>query len=573
MKSLPEAALQQHIAVLGKTGSGKTFAAKAVIVEPLLSAGRRVGIVDPTDAWWGLRSSRDGKGAGFPMLVLGGDHGDLPLPAAGGAAVARLLVEQGVNLVASTKHLTVGERTRWFIDFAGTLSRLNRAPLHLVIDEAHNFAPQGKVPDPDTGRMLHAANTLASGGRSIGVRLVMITQRPQKLHKDALTSADTLIAMRVLAPHDRLAVEDWIKGCGDISTGKEVLNSLAGLKRGEGWVWYPEGGHLARTRFPEIRTFDSSATPTDGHAVKAPKAAAEIDLTEINKALAEAVREAEANDPKRLRARIAELEREAKRQPAASTGAGKAELVAEYTRGQEDGFEAGRAAGWRQALTAVQPAVDRLGTLRSALEEQLDAFGQDIARLIASAPKASPAPARPPSVPVRQMPGTRRARAAGGKGHPELSGPQQRILDAAAFLEDTLGARVPNVVQLALFAGQSASGGYWRANIGRCRSLGLIEGTSLTEAGRAAAQPSTIQTAEQLHEHVFTNLLEGAQKPILKALIDAYPEGLSAEELGRRCNLEPVGGYWRANIGRLRSLGLVTKRGLIAALPVLFLER
>jgi DNA helicase HerA-like ATPase len=189
--------------VLGKTGSGKTFAAKAAIVEPLLERGRRVGIVDPTGAWWGLRSSRDGKGPGFPVLVLGGDHGDLPLPANGGAAVARLLVEQGVNLVADTSHLTVGERTRWFIDFAGTLYRANRAPLHLVLDEAHNFAPQGKVPDPDTGKMLHAANTLASGGRSRGIRLTMITQRPQKLHKDALTSADTLIAMRVLAPHDR----------------------------------------------------------------------------------------------------------------------------------------------------------------------------------------------------------------------------------------------------------------------------------------------------------------------------------------------------------------------------------
>ena len=92
---IPEAALGQHIAVLGKTGSGKTFAAKAEIVEPLLERGRRVGVVDPTGAWWGLRSSRDGKGPGFPVLVLGGDHGDLPLPALGGAAVARLHPSQG----------------------------------------------------------------------------------------------------------------------------------------------------------------------------------------------------------------------------------------------------------------------------------------------------------------------------------------------------------------------------------------------------------------------------------------------------------------------------------------------
>jgi DNA helicase HerA-like ATPase len=120
--------------------------------------------VDPTGAWWGLRSSRDGKGAGFPILVLGGDHGDLPLPALGGAAVARLLTEQRVNLIADTSQLSVGERTRWFIDFANTLHRTNKGPLHLVLDEAHNFAPQGKVMDPDAGKMLHAANRLAAEG-------------------------------------------------------------------------------------------------------------------------------------------------------------------------------------------------------------------------------------------------------------------------------------------------------------------------------------------------------------------------------------------------------------------------
>src|SRR3990167_10105328 len=305
---IPDAALAQHTAVLGKTGSGKSFAWKGV-VESQLSAGKRVCIVDPTSAWWGLRSSSDGKSPGFPILVLGGDHGDLPLPALGGSAVARLLVDQCVNLVADTSDLTVGERTRWFIDFATTLYRANRAPLHLVIDEAHVFAPQGKVPDPDTGKMLHAANTLASGGRSRGIRLTMITQRPAKLHKDSLTCEDSVIAMRVLAPQDREALWDWIMGCGDKVQGKEVLDSLAGLQRGEGWVWYPEGKYLKRTRFPAISTFDSSATPVDGHAAPAPKRAADVDMAEIKTALADAVREAEANDPKLLRRRIAELEK------------------------------------------------------------------------------------------------------------------------------------------------------------------------------------------------------------------------------------------------------------------------
>ena len=140
------------------------------------------------------------------------------------------------------------------------------------------------------------------------------------------------------------------------------------------------------------------------------------------------------------------------------------------------------------------------------------------------------------------------------------------------FLEQQLAISEPGVVQLALVAGQSATGGYWRRNIGRLRTLGLIQATSLTKEGRELARPSSITTTQQLHDHVFTNLLEGAQRAILRVLIEAYPEALDADEVGRRAGLEPNGGYWRRCVGRLRSLGLITKRGPLTALPLLFLE-
>ena len=53
---LPTEVLDQHIAILGKTGSGKSNAAK-VIVEWLLDRGERVCILDPTNTWWGMRLS------------------------------------------------------------------------------------------------------------------------------------------------------------------------------------------------------------------------------------------------------------------------------------------------------------------------------------------------------------------------------------------------------------------------------------------------------------------------------------------------------------------------------------
>jgi hypothetical protein len=547
---IPEAAQQQHIAVLGKTGSGKTFAIKG-IVEHWLTSEQRVGIVDPTGAWWGLRSSKDGKGAGFPILVLGGDRGDLPLPALGGAAVARLLAEQGVNLVADTTLLTVGERTRWFTDFASTLYRANRGPLHLVIDEAHNFAPQGKVPDPDTGKMLHAANSLASGGRSRGIRLAMITQRPQKLHKDTLTSADTLIAMRVLAPHDRDAVKAWIDGCGDPAQGKEVLATLANMQRGEGWVWYPEGGFLERMKFPSIRTFDSSATPTDGGIVKAPKGAAEIDLTEIKAALAEAVKEAEANDPKILRGKIRDLEKQlASRETV--------EKIVEVP-----------------VLKDAQ--IERLEKLAERLHEHGEKFLSESAELRrlaapAVAPRPAPRPVARQPLPARREPVARPSEPVEG-----VSRSQQRVLDSLAALEG-MGIAQPSKEQLALWCEVSpTSGGYFN-NLGALRSAGLIEYPSgglvrLTEAGRKAAQQTEPLTVEEMQESLCRKV--GLSKAsIIRALIEIYPDAITKDELAEKIGVSPTSGGYFNNLGALRTLGVIDypTPGAVAALPVLFLE-
>lgn len=88
--TFPAKALEQHLAILGKTGSGKTYAAKGV-VEGILSDGGRVCVIDPTGAWHGLRSSATGKSAGFPVVIFGGAHADLPLGGAHGEAIAEII--------------------------------------------------------------------------------------------------------------------------------------------------------------------------------------------------------------------------------------------------------------------------------------------------------------------------------------------------------------------------------------------------------------------------------------------------------------------------------------------------
>lgn len=78
---IPSGATEKHIAFLGSTGSGKTSAAKRGLIEPALEAARRVIVLDPTGAWWGLRLAADGKRKGMQIYIFGGDHGDYPLRA------------------------------------------------------------------------------------------------------------------------------------------------------------------------------------------------------------------------------------------------------------------------------------------------------------------------------------------------------------------------------------------------------------------------------------------------------------------------------------------------------------
>ena len=66
-------------AILAVKGAGKTYTA-SVQAEELLELGQQTVIIDPTGAWYGLKSSADGQRPGFSIPIFGGEHADVPLP-------------------------------------------------------------------------------------------------------------------------------------------------------------------------------------------------------------------------------------------------------------------------------------------------------------------------------------------------------------------------------------------------------------------------------------------------------------------------------------------------------------
>ncbi|MEX2267975.1 MAG: DUF87 domain-containing protein, partial [Acidimicrobiia bacterium] len=164
---LPLEAITQTLAILAKRGAGKTYTAK-VLAEELLAAALPLVVLDPVGVWWGLRAGADGSpDGGYPITILGGDHGDLPLEVDAGATIADLVVDERVSVVLDLSSFRKGESRRFVTSFAERLYHRNREALHVIVDEADAFAPQ-RSPKGDEARLLGAMEDLVRRGRARG---------------------------------------------------------------------------------------------------------------------------------------------------------------------------------------------------------------------------------------------------------------------------------------------------------------------------------------------------------------------------------------------------------------------
>jgi hypothetical protein len=307
---LPEKAIANHTAVLGKTGAGKTSTEK-LIVEHVVDEGHRVCILDPIKSdWWGIASSASGKRAGLPFTILGAPRGHVPLHPNSGKLIGELVASGKLPLsVLDMANFRAGEHQRFFIDMADTLMRKMRGVLYLVMEEAHEFAPKERSGIGNENMAIYAAKKLATAGRSKGLRLILATQRVQALHNALLGSCETMIVHRMTAPADQEPVKKWLKANLNKEAAVEIENAMASLPTGTAWVSSGEANFIERVKFPLFRTFDNSAAPKKGDGLKNVTMAG-VDHEALKTLIGDAVAEAEANDPVKLKSKVAELEKQ-----------------------------------------------------------------------------------------------------------------------------------------------------------------------------------------------------------------------------------------------------------------------
>ncbi len=610
--SLPLDFVTKTAAILAQRRKGKTYTA-SVIAEEMVAAKQPFVALDPTGAWWGLRASADGQQEGLPVVVLGGQHGDVPLERTAGRLIADLVIDQPGFYVIDFSLFESGEAERQFaVDFAERLYRAKGQPgkdfpLHLFVDEADRFIPQQmrKGSNETSPRLLGAFEAIVRRGGLRGLGTTLISQRAAIVNKNVLEMIDVLIALRTVGPNDREAIAGYIDAHGTDAERKEMMGSLASLDIGEAWVWEPgaEPPLFERVRIRPRQTFNSSATPKPGQQRIEPKRLAQVDLAALEQKMAATIEKAKADDPRELRKQIAELKAEnvklakarasemqvVMRTKLTLTDAERAllEKFANRLSDMASLLEKGRGQALARATDGISQAVailiedqgNRTNAYRKSFEQMLEQKGfqkilDKLATVSPSIPiqppsdhrnvSAAPRSPQPRRVDRALPPSTRRTPARlVSDGDVSLGKGERIILTAVAQYPD--GATREQLTVLTGYARSSrdtylqrlSQAGFIHQNGG-----GTLRATDIGITALGDFEPLPI--GDDLRAYWMRELPEGERR-VLEVLVKAYPHAVE------RSSIDEATGYARSSrdtyLQRLgaRKLVVSTRDGVIAS--------
>jgi hypothetical protein len=583
--SLPREIVTETVAILAKRRVGKSYTMRR-IVEQLLKVQQQIVIVDPKGDQWGVRSSADGKSPGFPVLILGGGHGDLPLEVNGGEVVAKLVVEQRVSILLDISLFRKSEVAVFMAVFLENLYRLKaqeqyRTPVMLVIDEADAIAPQ--KPQHGEERMLGAAEDIVRRGGQRGIGCILVTQRSAVLNKNVLTQAQMLVALRTIAPQDLTAMKAWIDVHGTAEQRQVLMDSLPALPIGDAWFWSPgwptEEGIFRRAHVSPIETFDSAATPKPGEKKIIPRNLADVDLEALKGQMAATIEKAKKDDPTVLRKEITRLQGELAKQPEPkqvrdSIGV-RIERIEVPAIGKRTLVGLKKAEVSMRRILAAAREANKQTTEHLAVVEKC--FGTFSAELMKAEQRHSHSPTRstlPPE--ARVAPVERTApRIIPDPQDGLLSSPEQQILNAVRWME-CVGTTSPEQTLVATLAGYSVYSSSFIKALSLLRGKTFIASQGkkvwLTEEGSIKAQePQQPPTEGQLHQRLLDKL-DGPSRKIMSALLSAEGKEVADEELAVASTYSPLSSSYIKAKSVLRGKDLMESNGKMhKARSILFL--
>ncbi len=542
--------LESRMLVQANSGAGKSWTLRRILEQT--AAGVQQLLIDPEGEFASLREK-------FDYIVCAPHDADAVANPHTAAALARALWESGSSAILDIYELKAHERILFVRRFLEALINAPKKVWHptlVGIDEIQMFAPQ-----QGSAESLAAVIDLASRGRKRGLALVGATQRLSKLHKDVAAELLNTIVMRTGLD---VAVQ---RAADELGLARaSAAQTLRELEPGEAFVFGPALTRgVERTRIGPVAT---SHPKTGQRGVVAPPPPSKAILAKLAKIEGlQRDAEKEAKTLESLQAEVTDLRRRltiAEKRPATAAPAAANEAVSAL----------------REELAYVTRKRDGLQLVLNGWHDRARKIAKALLEGVGDVAMGTKAPAQLAKAIVREEVRrvAREDMRAPGPVSDGITGPQQRIIDALAWLA-AFGVEKPTRECLGARAGVVASSGSFRNNLGALRTAGLIDYPGnglvcLSDAGRDKANaPQDTPTLQALHD-AWLGLVANPQAAILRELIGAHPASLSRSELGSRLGVIESSGSFRNNLGRLRTLGAIDypAQGEVKAADILFPE-
>ncbi len=522
--------LAERMLVQGNSGSGKSTAAEEICLQ---TKGQiQQFIIDADGQFRRLRESGD-------YIVAAKAGGQCVATQDSAAVLAQRLLQLNTSAVLDIAELTLPERREFVKRFLESMMEASEElwhPVLVVVDEAHNYAPQrgNAVSTP-------AVIDLMSRGRRRGFCGVLVTQRIAKLHKDAVSEAGNKVIGRTVGDVD-------IKRVGDeLGLGKSQRNELRDLAPGTFRVI----GSAFSTQLAEAKVdFNPSVAAKRWSSPGPAKPSPQIEeaLRELRDLPAEA--ESEPRTVARLQDKIEELERALRaRRPVGDS-------AAEVQRRVDDAVRRARA----DATAEIKRREARLRVAENripAVIRRVDSISADVRRLRGDLSELLPTSAgqgRPAELPRRDRRGgtgaRRQSRATSGTppaGEEQLPSGAARMLRVLAECSPTTLSKE----QWATLAGLKPTSGTFGKYVSALFACEYVSrqdrGYTSTRAGSERIGRDGLRrfTAPEWLRR-WEDAIGRAPARVLREIVTAHPDGVTREELATNCGLSPSSGTFNS---------------------------
>jgi hypothetical protein len=569
--------LRTRLLLQASSGGGKSYTAKRIMEQ---THGEVQHIIFDTEGEFpSLREK-------FDYLLVGPD-GDIRASLSSAETLAEKVMKIKVSTIIDLSDFTKSEKCEYIQKFLNALMELPReywTPVLIFIDEAHDFAPEGKGASKEAIGSKYAIASLCSKGRKRSFCPVLMSQRISKLSKDAAAECQNKLT--------GLAVLDIDRGraAEELGFNKEQERKLRDLEPGEFWGFGPAlTREVTKIKISKIKTSHEQGNGEISKITTTPENIKKL-LKDLNNLDEEAQIEAKTKDEMQEKIRILESKLKARPIERVPVKEIDQEAIDRAVRATEARIQ--RQFNEQLQITTKNSKIlqDRLQKISKLCEvQEVTITDKSKLLLVTISHQQKPDRVKPEKdrrnvVEIQRETPIRRDNVGGiliDKNILKLTREKNDMQYAKEEAENRGLGICPKKIysflahksnrqftrcQIGAVTGYSVTSGGFKNAISQLRTLGLIEGSDLLQVKIINEE---LMINFDFSVQAIVNSLPKCEKEIFEVLKEYPNTSFGLEELAGNTpsNYRPTSGGYKNALSRLKTLGLIEKNGGIKLHP------